>query len=127
MDLQWPFPMEFHFRDFWCLTFSPERGCQGRCVAGAVQAQGERGNLGDSKNAVRRELLRHPSIRRIAKQLKTAQATFEEPGIRFEEAINHILEIPENLRRPGGPSPVKVFAVHPQKGIPKGGSEKETY
>ena len=43
-------------------------------------------------------LFRHPSIRRIAKQLTTAQkTTFEEPGIRFEEWINRILEIPEHL------------------------------
>ena len=44
-----------------------------------------------------RVLFRHPSTRRIAKQLRTIQTTFEEQGIRFEEWINRILEIPDRL------------------------------
>ena len=52
-------------------------------------------SLGDSKNTVRGYCLDVPRFEESLNNEKRYKHTFEEQGIRFEEWINRILEIPE--------------------------------
>ena len=67
-----------------------------------------------------RVLFRHPSIRRITKQLKTNRQTFEEQGIWLEERMNRILEISEcpatSCSRCAPPGPSSPWCCRPPSG-----------